>query len=155
MKLKELFNTNEEREELENAFDPTMTTPDGQTFGKWWFDFCAEYETITDDREAFISYVRRIHPLIAAKWSQLLIKYPTLLREFTDAEDQRIITNHAAPNGDSDNAYSTGSVKEVWTETTTDEDIARLSSTRMIRNFWFDVVHEYDSLFIGVRAVWL
>lgn len=155
MKLKELFSTTEERTQLENAFDPTMSTPDGQTFGKWWFDFCAEYETITDDRDTFITYVRRIHPIIAAKWSQLLIKYPTLLNEFAAAEDQRVITNYAAPNGQPAVAYSTGMVKEVWSETTTDEDIARLSSTRMIRNFWFDVVHEYDSLFIGVRAVWL
>lgn len=153
MTLSELFNTQQDLELLYSAFNPTIPTPGNIPFGEWWFNFFAERETVVDDKTRFISFITRIHPIIAMKWIKLIQHYAGVLDDLVTATDERTITQYSAPNGNPDTAYAVGMTREVFSDTTTDDDFARLTRVNEIRNFYFDLLNEYESLFIGVWAL--
>ena len=153
MTLNELFPTELDRNFLYTAFTPPIVIRFEGSFGDWWFKFFRDREVITTDRDKFYRYVRQIHPIIADKWFKLVVDYPNMLDDLIKATDERTLTNYAAPNGTPDTAYSTGMIKEVFSETSTDEDYARLTRVKEIRNFYYDMLSEYECLFVGVWAI--
>lgn len=153
MKLSELYPTEAERSTLYRAFDPHVPAPDGTFFGKWWFNFFADRETITDNQDTFFRYVRQIHPIIMRKWAILIGSYPDLLSGLVEDRDVTTVKMYAAPNGRVDEAYTTGATTETREESTTEEDMARLTRMNEIRNVYFDLLDEYKTLFVEVWAL--
>lgn len=152
MKLKELFPT---ADELKAVFTPAFPELNGTPFHVLFYNYFAESETLTNDKDMFIYLIQRFHILNHSRWNTLLQSYSDMLTDLATAGDKRTITNYAAPGGVPEISYSTGMSVEEWSETTTDEDIARLTRVAEVRNFWLDCIREYDTLFIEVTPIWL
>lgn len=153
MTLSELFNTQQDRELLYSAFVPVIPAPNDTPFGEWWYNYFAEREVVVDDKTRFYGFITRIHPIIAMKWLKLIQSYSDVLDDLIKASDERTVTQYSAPNGNPDTAYAVGMTREVFSDTTTDDDYARLTRVKEIRNYYFDLLNEYESLFIGVWAI--
>lgn len=152
MKLKELILTYNDTDFV-SALTPSMRAPEGTTFNQFVYNHFMDYETITDDRDTFLLKLSNVHKITSARWGKLIDKYQDMINELIEAEDERTVTAYASPNGNPDTAYSTGMTREVFKDTTTEDDFARLTRVNEIRNFYYDLLKGYECLFVGAWAI--